>query len=78
VKDACAISDDRFRIEEQKSAVAVAIAAGDPLRTSQLERYDERYVFSVPDLKPIAQRLEWLTTSPALVSASRPELDCVR
>jgi hypothetical protein len=30
----------------------------DPLRTSQLERYDQRYVFSAPDLKPISQRLE--------------------
>jgi hypothetical protein len=50
-------------------------AGRDPIRTSQLERYDERYVFSARDLKPITQRLESLTISPALAGASRPERD---
>jgi hypothetical protein len=33
MKGACATLDDRFRIEEQKSAVATATAARDPLQT---------------------------------------------
>jgi hypothetical protein len=31
-------------------------------------RYDERYVYSAPDLKSVTRRREWLAESPALVS----------
>ena len=31
-------------------------------------RYDERYVYSAPDLKPKTRRLEWSPDSPALES----------
>jgi hypothetical protein len=31
-------------------------------------RYDERYVYSAPDLKSVTRRREWLPESPALVS----------
>jgi hypothetical protein len=30
-------------------------------------RYDERYVYSAPDLKSVTRRREWLPESPALV-----------
>ena len=33
-------------------------------------RYDERYVFSAPDLKRVTRRLEWSPVSPAFVGAS--------
>jgi hypothetical protein len=31
-------------------------------------RYDERYVYSAPDLKSVTRRREWLPESPALAS----------
>lgn len=38
-------------------------------------RYDERYVYSAPDLKSITRRLEWSSESPALTSDTGPKLD---
>jgi hypothetical protein len=52
-----------------------------PLRMEQFFsalylRYDERYVFSAPDLKPITRRVGWSADSPALSLRSRsPSLD---
>jgi hypothetical protein len=31
-------------------------------------RYDERYVYSAPDLKSVTRRREWLADSPALAT----------
>ena len=38
-------------------------------------RYDERYVYSAPDLKARTRRLEWSPESPALESDTRNRLD---
>lgn len=39
-------------------------------------RYDERFVYTAPDLKSVTQRLEWSRDSPALQSAlGYPEID---
>ena len=38
-------------------------------------RYDERYVYSAPDLKSTTRRLEWSSESPALTSDMGSELD---
>lgn len=38
-------------------------------------RYDERYVFSAPDLKSVTRRLEWSPDSPAFASGNAPALD---
>lgn len=52
---------------------------GSPLRLEQFFktlylRYDERYVYSAPDLKLVTQRLEWSPASPALVAGTGPQL----
>ncbi|MBR0900974.1 hypothetical protein JQ616_38965 [Bradyrhizobium tropiciagri] len=46
---------------------------GSPLRIEEFFktlylRYDERFVYSAPDLKKVTRRLEWSTASPALSS----------
>lgn len=56
-----------------------------PLRLEQFFqtlylRYEERYLFGAPDLKPVTRRLEWEPTSPAFDAAGtlasvHPELD---
>ena len=38
-------------------------------------RYDERYVYSAPDLKSTTRRLEWSSESPALTSDMGSEFD---
>lgn len=48
-------------------------SADSPLRLEQFFkalylRYDERYVYSAPDLKSVTRRLEWESNSPALAS----------
>ena len=59
-------------------------AADSPLRIEQFFqalylRYDERYVYAAPDLKHVAQRIEWSGASPALTddlaAGTRPEFD---
>ena len=34
-------------------------------------RYDERYVYSAPDLKSVTRRREWLADSPALAALTQ-------
>jgi hypothetical protein len=48
LKYACAISDDRFRIQEQKSALVTATAARDPERA-----FCPRIFAVVPDQPPV-------------------------
>lgn len=56
-------------------------AEASPLRLEQFFetlylRYDERFVYSAPDLKSVTQRLEWAAESPALqVDQGFPEID---
>ena len=38
-------------------------------------RYDERYVYSAPDLKSKTRRLEWSPNSPALISDERTAIE---
>jgi hypothetical protein len=38
-------------------------------------RYDERYVYSAPDLKSVTQRLEWSSASPAFETGIGPSVD---
>jgi hypothetical protein len=54
--------------------------ADSPLRIEQFFasmylRYDERYVYSAPDLKTVTRRLEWFPGSPAFANAAKPNLD---
>lgn len=53
---------------------------GSPLRFEEFFaglylRYDERYVYSAPDLKSVTQRLEWAPESPALLNPIANTLD---
>ncbi len=48
-----------------------------PLRFEQLFstiylRYDERFVYAAPSLKPVTERIEWAPESPALLPGSLP------
>ena len=38
-------------------------------------RYDERYVYSAPDLSSRTRRIEWSSDSPALISSGAPSMD---
>lgn len=54
--------------------------ADSPLRLEQLFktlylRYDERYVYSAPDLKLVTRRFEWSPASPAFAAGVLPTLD---
>ena len=39
-------------------------------------RYDERYVYSAPDLASRTRRSEWSSDSPAFASAPASSMDC--
>lgn len=57
-------------------------AAGSPLRFEEFFktlylRYDERFVFSAPDLKAVTQRICWASDSPALSDPIMNQLDYV-
>lgn len=58
---------------EPGDVLATYPTADSPLRVERFFealylRYDERYVYSAPDLKSVTRRAEWLQASPALVS----------
>lgn len=55
-------------------------ATESPLRIEQFFRtlylrYDERFVYSAPDMKNVTQRLEWAPASPALQAGAVGEID---
>lgn len=66
---------------DQIGAISSAFPVADsPLRFEQFFkslylRYDERYVYSAPDLKPVTRRVEWFEQSPFMQDEVCKSLD---